>query len=163
MEFDMESCKGLKKAVEASLAELGKKKDLTPAEAKAALDGFELRDRCKCELGETEMKRDGYSQYSMHGGEIYATPRRYNITSYGMPDGRMSYGGPGWYDPSFNSMAMAYAPHPMMYYREDRGDYSRHSINDRAVACLEQMADVATSDYERQQVHRYIEMIRSAE
>lgn len=45
----------------------------------------------------------------------------------------------------------------------DRGrGYSRHSISDRAVSNLEKLFDVAASDYEKQELKKYISMIRAA-
>ena len=40
--------------------------------------------------------------------------------------------------------------------------YSRHSISDRAVEKLEHLMDAAGSEYERQELKRYIGMIRQA-
>lgn len=40
--------------------------------------------------------------------------------------------------------------------------YSRHSVSDRAVEQLEHMMDTTESDYERQELRKYIRMIRAA-
>lgn len=154
--MDVESLKKIKQNVEKSIMELGKKNDINPAETKALKDGGEALEWLEYQIQKCEMKENGYSQYSGHD-EMYATPRRYNITSYRQPHGRMSYGTP---------MDMQYAMDGRMYpmqYGDMRDGYSRHSIGDRAVARLERMMDETGSDYERQLVRRYIEMIRSAE
>lgn len=154
--MDVESLKKIKQNVEKSINDLGKKNDINPAETKALKDGLEALEWLEAQLQKCEMKENGYSQYSGHD-EMYATPRRYNITSYRQPHGRMSYGMP---------MDTQYAMDGRMYpmqYGDMRDGYSRHSIGDRAVACLERMMDETGSDYERQLVRRYIEMIRSAE
>lgn len=200
MELKTESMKNMKKTVEKCLDELMKKNDLTPAETKAAIDGFHLYDELCCRIedceSEEKMKEQGaYSErgYSMHG-EPY---RQYHITSYGMPeravysdrsygnmnrgsygDGNYSgaphYGVRGWYQnngyPSYpgypsEHMNASYCDDPYYYGPEyaDRGrGYSRHSVSDRAVSSLEKLFDVAASDYEKQELKKYISMIRSA-
>ena len=160
--MDVEVLKKLKQITEKNISELGKKSDLNPTETKALKDAFEFLDMVECKLEECEMKEKGYSQYSGHE-EMYATPRRYNITSYSHPRMRMSYEDRSYYGPMVygesmmdNSMRM----YPDSY--ENRG-YSRHSIGDRAIACLEKEMDMADSDYERKELRRFIGMIRSAE
>ncbi|MCR5846248.1 MAG: hypothetical protein K6G78_06770 [bacterium] len=54
---------------------------------------------------------------------------------------------------------------PYQYGRMSRGageGYSRHSIGDRAVERLENLMDSAGSEYEKEQLHKYIRMIRAA-
>lgn len=150
--MEAESLKKIKHATEKCIMELGKKSDLNPSEVKSALDGFELIAWINGELEKSEIGERGYSQYS-GCGEPYATPRRYNITSYGQPGMPMSY--------RDNAYGMN-GPMNSGFYSGERG-YSRHSIGDRAISCLEQMMGEASSDYERQQLHRFMEMIRSAE
>ena len=69
MELKTESMKNMKKTVEKCLDELMKKNDLTPAETKAALDGFKLYDElcCRIEDCETEEKdvANGYSGHDV--------------------------------------------------------------------------------------------------
>ena len=168
MGFEVESLKKLKQATVKNINELGKKTDLTPAETKALVDGFELMDRLCYEIEDCEMKEENekaqYSGYSGHG-EMYAIPRRYSITSYARPRGsmRMSYGdGPYMEHGRSYTGPMAYQYDDPMYYGDGRG-YSRHSIGDRAISCLEREMDTVGSDYERRELHRFIEMIRSAE
>ena len=175
MEFEVDSLKKLKNATVKNINELGKKNDLTSAETKALVDGFNLMDRLCCEIEDCEMKeteKSDKSEYSGHG-EMYATPRRYSITSYGRPHGRMSYDdGRGFYDRSYGYMdngrsyaydhSMTYPYMDPMQYGDMRG-YSRHSIGDRAISCLEHEMDGLGSDYERREMRRFIEMIRSAE
>lgn len=167
--MDVEAFKKVKQITEKNLEELGKKSDLNPSETKAFKDALELLDMIECKMQECEMKENGYSQYSGHG-EMYATPRRYNIVSYGAPQGGMGYNdygpmmGSAYYDPMYygDSMRNGRSYMDRAYYGDMRGA-SRHSINDRAVACLEKEMDGAKSEYEKQQLHRFIEMIRSAE
>lgn len=168
MGFEVESLKKLKQATVKNINELGKKSDLTPAETKALVDGFELMDRLCYEIEDCEMKEENekaqYSGYSGHG-EMYATPRRYSITSYARPRGnmRMSYAEGPYMEHGRSYMnGMPYQYEDSMYYGDGRG-YSRHSIGDRAIACLEREMDSVGSDYERRELRRFIEMIRSAE
>ena len=167
--MDVESLKKLKQLTEKNIEALGKKNDVSSAETKAAVDGFELIAWLDGKIEECEMKDHMEPQYSGCDpySQPYAQPRRYNITSYrqsGSGMSRSSYGDPMSYGGMYpNNQYRSYmGPRMDASYTDDRG-YSRHSINDRAVACLERMMDEASSDYERQQVHRFIEMIRSAE
>ena len=165
--MDTEALKKVKQITEKNIAELGKKADLNPAETKTLKDAFELLDMLEGKIQECEMKENGYSQYSGHD-EMYANPRRYNIVSYGYPQGGMNYtdypmGAPMYYADSMRGRSYAMDPYMERAYYNDMRGTSRHSINDRAVACLEKEMDAAKSDCERQQLHRFIEMIRSAE
>ncbi len=155
MEFKVESLENLKKATAKNINELGKKADLTAAETKALLDGFDLMDRLCYEIEDCKPMEDEKSQYSGRN-EMYATPRRYSITSYGRPHGRMSYGNAPYMDDGRSYM-------DPMTHGDMRSDYSRHSIGDRAISCLEHEMDSVGSDYERRELRRFIEMIRSAE
>lgn len=178
--MEVESLKKLQKLTEKCITDLTKKQDISPSETEAAKKGFELLDLIEYEIKKCEMKENGYSQYSGHD-EMQANPRRYNIVSYanGYPMSNRSNGyymdGPyysrdgrsnGYYMDgpyySRDGRSMGYGPMMPEYYGDQRG-MSRHSINDRAVSCIEKMMDEAKSDYERQQLHRFIEMIRSAE
>lgn len=154
--MEMESIKKLKATVEKCLEELAKKSDLNPAETKAALDGMELRELLQCELDNCKAKDDAEKfdkGYSGHDRPY----REYYITSYGRPV-QVAY-------PDWNSMSMRSMPH-MRSYAEDYGDhkheYSRHSIGDRVVEKLERMMDSTESNYEREELHKFIRMIRSA-
>ena len=162
--MEMESMKKLKGVVEKCLDELAKKPDLSPAETKAALDGMELRELLKCEIEDCKMKED--KEYSERGYSGHEQPyRQYQITSYGMPfrmthaDGRYSgdYGVNGWY----RSNTAPDMWHDSPEYSERRG-YSRHSIGDRVVEKLENMMDKTESDYEREELRKFMRMIRSA-
>lgn len=202
MELKIESMKNMKKTVEKCLDELMKKNDLTPAETKAAIDGFHLYDELCCRIEDCEAEEEkkdtgAYAErgYSMHG-EPY---REYHITSYGMPEraiysgrsyggikpnihiprpmeysGAPQYGVHGWYQSNYPSAEDGYARLPGYPYEHmngnfgdpyyaDRGiGYSRHSISDRAVSCLEKLFDTAASDYEKQELKKYISMVRAA-
>ena len=179
MELKTEDMKTMRKTVDKCLSDLMKKTDLTPAETKAALDGFKLHDElcCRIEDCENEEKKSEqggmYSErgYSMHG-EPY---REYHITSYGMPErsySRPNYGVHGWYQnnysgyPGYPSEFMNRSYCGEQYYGpeySDRGHgYSRHSISDRAVSCLEKLFDTAASDYEKQELKKYISLVRAA-
>lgn len=152
--MDMESLKKLKGTVEKCIDELSKKTDLTPAETKAALDGMQLRDMLLCEIEQCKMQ-DEYSESNGYSG-YPSFPRHYNMTAYGQSAGRMyseqnrssRMGGSG--APSYNSS------HDGSY------GYSRHSVGDRAVEKLENLMDSAQSEYEREEVKRFIRMIRQA-
>jgi len=189
MELKTESMKNMKKTVEKCLDELMKKNDLTPAETKAAIDGFHLYDElcCRIEDCEAEEEKKDSGMYAERGYSMHGEPyREYHITSYGMPEravysersyGRMNrghysghpqYGVQGWYQSNYPSypgypsehMNGSYCDDP---YYADRGmGYSRHSISDRAVSCLEKLFDTAGSDYEKQELKKYISMVRAA-
>ena len=167
--MEMESIKKLKATVEKCLEELSKKSDLNPAETKAALDGMELRELLQCELDNCKAKDDAEKfdkGYSGHDRPY----REYYITSYGRPV-QVAY-------PDWNSMSMRSMPHMRGYSgdygvegwyrsnndmeRNERQGYSRHSIGDRVVEKLERMMDTTDSDYERQELHKFIRMVRSA-
>lgn len=151
--MDTESLKKIKQLTEKNIQDLSKKSDLSGADTKCALDGFKLIERIDMQLeGGMDMGENGYSQYSGHYMEPMPTPRQYSITSYRpsrAPMSRRSSMASGYYDDGRSS--------------NNGMGYSRHSIGDRVVSCMEQMMDDAASDYERQQLHRFMEMIRSAE
>lgn len=161
--MDMDSIKKLKGTVEKCLEDLAKKPDLTPAETKAALDGMELRELLKCEIDDCKMKED--KEYSERGYSGHDTPyRQYHITSYGMPfrmthaDGYSGdYGVNGWYRSNNGPEMWRDSPE----YSERRG-YSRHSIGDRVVEKLENMMDKTESDYEREELRKFMRMVRQA-
>ena len=151
--IDTEFLKSLKKTTEKNLMELGKKPDISAAETKAAKDAFELLDYLSCKIDECEMREKGYSQYS--GYSMERRPyREYQITSYMAPNGYMSYD---------NSMRGHYRNMmPRSYGDPYMNGYSGHSINDRLISLVEGMYDEAKSDYEREQLNKFISMIRSA-
>lgn len=174
--MEMESLKRLKGAVEKCLDELSKKSDLTPAETKAALDGMELREMLICEMENCKMQDD--KEYSERGYSRSDRPyREYHITSFGRPvhmmypetgpmrdaNGRYSndYGVQGWYRSGNDG---SYCPDP--YYAAEYSDrgrgYSRHSIGDRMVAMMEKEMDNTKSDYEKEELKKFIHMIRQA-
>ena len=197
MELKTESMKNMKQVVAKWLDDLMKKNDLSPAETKAAIDGFHLYDElcCRiedCEAAENKPETEMYSEggYSRHGDPY----REYHITSYGMPERavysmrgpRMSHGnihmprpmeyseGNDWYRGNNYSMAengYARLPgYPMEHmrgsfcdpYYADRGNgYSGHSIADRLVSLVEGMMDSTQSDYERQELQKYMRAIRA--
>ena len=172
MELKIESMENAKKVVEKCLEELMKKPDLTPAETKTLLDGLKLHDELSCRIEDCRKAED----YSERGYSGHSEPyRQYHITSYGMPErsmhdvrsyGRMmSHDDRGWYEPnSIRNMNGSYCDDPY-YYGENYSDrgrgYSRHSISDRVVSMVEQMMDTAKSDYERQELEKYIRAIRA--
>ncbi len=148
--MDLDFLKTLKKTTERNLMDLSKKPEMSAAETKAAKDAMELLDYLDMKIEDCEMKEKGYPQYSGHAMDR-APYREYQITSYRSPQHR-SYDGVmrgHYYNPS-------YGYDPYMY------GYSGHSISDRAVSLMEGMMDGAKSDYEREQVKRFIEMIRAA-
>lgn len=187
MELKTESMKNMKKVVEKCLDDLMGKTDLTPAETKAAIDGLRLYDELCCRIEDCEKQEEQKKMdngYSGHG-EPY---REYHITSYGMPEramysersyntprysGKPQYGVHGWYSSNYQNlpgyptehMRSSYYGDPYygsdVTYAEQRG-YSRHSISDRAVSCLEQLFDSTASEYEKQELKKYIAMVRNA-
>lgn len=156
-----------------------KKDDLTPEETKAAIDGFKLHDELCCRIEDCEMdERDMKNGYSGHD----VPDRQYHITSYGMPDRAMSERSYGSMSHGDRMMDYSGAPHygvhgwyqndkPMMnnnmrsYNNPDYSDrsygYSRHSVSDRVVSMVEKMMDSVESDYERQELQKYIRTIRA--
>lgn len=165
MELKVESMANAKKVVEQCLEELMKKPDLTPAETKAMLDGLKLHDELCCRIEDCnkaeEYPERGYSGYPMPN-------HRYHITSYGMPERSLQSGGNnnGSYngDSSMRSYRGSYNDEPRYYgdeYSERGRGYSRHSISDRVVSMVENMMDTAKSDYERQELEKYIRAIRA--
>ena len=147
--MEVESLKKLKSNVEKCLEALGSKNDLNPAETKAAMDGLELLHMLDREIESCEMdKRYSEVGYSGDGKRPY---RHYTVNAYRHPDMRYSgdYGVQGWYRSNDGAM---WEP-----------EYSRHSIADRAVEKLENLMDQAGSEYEREELHRFIRMIRQAE
>lgn len=191
MEYKVEEMRHMKKIVEKCLGDLMKKEDLTPAETKAAIDGFHLHDELCCRIEDCENEEKGMKRtpdsmmengYSGHGDPY----REYHITSYGMPEravysdrsyGNMhrnamnysegpQYGVHGWYQNDYQNLPGYPVEHMRGgYYGSERSDtrgYSRHSISDRAVSCLEQLFDSSASDYEKQELKKYIALIRNA-
>lgn len=157
MELKIESMKNMKKAVEKCLDELMKKSDLTPSETKAALDGFRLHDELCCRIEDCE-NEEVYPDRD-YSSRDYERP--YHITSYGMPERAMNSA-----RHHMNSMSMEHYnsyPHNMndSYYSERTHGYSRHSISDRVVSMVEKMMDSVESDYERQELQKYIRAIRA--
>lgn len=174
MELKIASMENMKKVVEKCLDDLMKKSDLTPAETKTALDGFKLYDELCCRIEDCknveEQPERGYSGNAM--------PHKYHITSYGLPEmarsernySRMngySNGEHGLYQSNNYPMSMndtrSYCDDPYYYGPEhsERRGYSRHSIGDRVVSMVEDMMDSAKSDYERQELQKYIRTIRA--
>lgn len=182
--MEVESLKKGVATVEKCIEELMNKGDITPAETKAALDGMELRELLNCEIENCKSKEREESEYAERGYSRHGEPyRQYHITSYGMPvrmhysdrghsmrsgyDPRMDwsgdYGVQGWYR-SGDGMSSC-GPEPYYYGPEysDRGHgYSRHSIGDRVVSMMEKEMDRTESPYEREELKKFIHMVRSA-
>ena len=163
-EIDLESMKKLKKNVLKCINDLGKQNDLNPQETRAALDGAELYDWLCGMIGDCEMDEEyaerGYSRRMSHNGSM---PMR----------------GRGWYSgyPGYprEHMTVSYCPPLDPYYYEGDGGgysesrnsmrghgYSRHSIGDRVVAMMEKEMDNAESDYEKEELRKFIRMVRMA-
>lgn len=165
--MDVETLKKLMHAVEKCVEDLSKKSDITPAETKAALDGMQLRDMLRCEIEERKMKEE----YSERGYSGYrAVPRHYTMTAYGHPGGyyTQSMSGeygirqyPGAYENATEGWYQSNLQ-PSAYNMDSRSEYSRHSIGDRAVEKLENLMDGAKSEYEREELRKFIRMIRQA-
>lgn len=156
--MEIETMKKILSAVEKSIQDLSAKQDLTPQETRACLDGMQLRDLLLCEI--EYCKQEEYSEraYSRHGEIPY---RRYNIEAYRdrptsvMRSDRSYCGDYGMYDGPDSYGVYGRIPHGSV-----STGYSRHSIGDRAVEKLEQMMDTAGSEYEKEELHKFIRMIR---
>lgn len=157
MAFGMNEMKKLLEITETCLEEMCKKQTHTPAETKACKDGLELRAMLKCEIEDCSAKDHGeeYSGYR-------AFPRHYSMTAYGMRDGMHDgYSGyPGQPRERNGQYAsgMSYDDGRRSY--GDDGEYSRHSIGDRAAAKLEGMMDATESTYERNELKRLINLVK---
>ena len=167
MELKVESMTNAKKVVEQCLEKLMKQSDLTPAETKAMLDGLKLHDELCCRIEDCN-KAEDYPERGYSGS--MAPNHRYHITSYGMPERSMNNGNNGSYNGNYNgngsmrSYNDGYYTEPVHYgegYSDRDHGYSRHSISDRVVSMVENMMDGAKSDYERQELEKYIRAIRA--
>lgn len=184
--MEVESMKKLMSTVEKCIEELAKKQDLTPQETKALLDGLMVREKLCMELEDCEA--GGYKNTDEMYSERSSYRRRGSYGwntgtggSYGNGhSGRPQYGIGGWYQsnndypmmngysglPGYPTQHMNQSYCEPYYYGGDmnmRGHgYSRHSVSDRAVEQLEHMMDSSESDYERQELRKYIKMIRAA-
>lgn len=183
--MEVESMKKLKSTIEKCIVELAEKSDLSPAETKTLKDGLEAMDMLDCKIEDCKMKND--MEYSERGYSGHDTPfREYRITSYGRPM-RMShgdsyrpmhisygdrpmngysgdYGVQGWYRSDNGMSRNGYDPYyDNMYMDRGRnGGYSRHSIGDRVIEMLEHKMDETQSDYEREELRKYMHLIRQA-
>lgn len=87
--------------------------------------------------------------------------RRYSNTAYGQYENRgMGYGGyqnTGYQNNGDWSGRRSYCG--MESY--DSG-YSRHSIGDRVIEKMEKLMDQAESEYEREELRKFMKMIRQA-
>lgn len=179
--MEVESLKKLNSTVEKCIEELSKKQDLTPQETRALIDGLMAHEKLcmeieDCEAGGYKDTDEMYSERSSHRRHgSYA----WNTRTGGSYDTGMSGNG-GWYQsngqnqmmngqsvlPGYPTQHMNQSYHDPYYYGGDmpmRGHgYSRHSISDRAVEQLEHMMDTSESDFERQELRKYIKMIRAA-
>lgn len=128
-----------------------------------------------------EEREKEYSQYSGHDPERRPY-REYQIASYASPNGRMSYTGMPYRSMSYNNTYRGRSYNgmsngmsngmPSEYHMNSRSNwynqdpyaygYSGHSISDRVVSLVEGMYDEAKTDYERNQLNKFIEMIRAA-
>lgn len=68
----------------------------------------------------------------------------------------------GIYERPEENYSMRYAPRysSKSYRSYDRG-YSGHSIHDRMISCLEGMMDQANSDYEKNEIRRWIGVLEN--
>lgn len=164
--MEAETMKKGKAIIEKCLEELFEKGDLTPAETKTAKDAMELRELLMCEIANCRATED--MTYSQHGYSGYNKPfRRYEITSYGHSNPMRTngysgdYGVEDWYR-SNNNRSYCGSDWHMPDYSERRYGYSRHSIGDRVVATLEKMMDRTESEYEKEELYKFIRMVREA-
>lgn len=191
MDFDKDALQNIKKMIVKNINELGKKNDLSSAETKALLDGFDAYDRTCIELKGCEMKEHegdaidaSYRGYSMRGEPPF---RRYELTSYGNMPMRRSYGErsmapnysgdygvEGWYRSGDDRMYQA-GVYPMTRenaaYRDgtnmsaaEHREYSRHSVNDRVISIIEKSPELnGMTPFEQNEVRRIMALIRTAE
>ena len=161
--LDLDSLKCMRKTVAKCIGDLGKKGDLSPQETKAAYDGACLYDWLtmmieECDGGDYGDERYSERRYSRSMG-MHHRPVNYPMhgESYG-------YSGSPGYPSEFMDRSYCGTYDYPMDRRMSRGGegYSRHSIGDRAVERLENLMDSAGSDYEKEQLHKYIRMIRAA-
>lgn len=188
MELEKEAIKKLHSTVAKCVTELTQQPTLTPAETKALKDGLEVMDMLECRLEDCKQKeleemeysergysRNGSSNRSYRNGS-YGRSMRMNGPDYGYTMPHVSYEGSsergysgdygvnGWYrsgNDSYHYEPSGYVYSPGSSERRGRG-YSRHSIGDRVVEKLETMMDQAGSEYEKEELHRFIRMIREA-
>lgn len=141
----------------------------------------------KSDYSDRRYSERGYSGYSSSNRPYHITSYGYperaysernsrrmsrdSGTSYGYSNGP-SYGysdAPGWYQSNNYPMPMRGYGHESYYGNQynngseysDRRGYSRHSIGDRVVSMVEKMMDSAESDYEKQELQKYIKTIRA--
>ncbi len=149
----------LEELVSDELKGLVKKGSLSPQELEAAEKGVCIMEKlAKLKDGTYMDPSMSYGRYSMRGS--YDMP----IRSYGYYPMDESFmrgrdAQTGRYVSRDGYSAGRYYGMPS-YGAFDRG-YSGHSIADRAVDRLEAMMDEAKTDYERDMVRRFIELIRS--
>lgn len=177
MGMEIEAMKKILAATEKSIMDLKAKPDLSPQETRAGLDGMLLRELLLCEIENCKQMEEEYSErsysrrngsYNQYGGRSYGDGS-YNL--YGRRPTSVMYPGdyagydmewmrphdPMYYEGAFN-MRGGRVPHGSVSTRE----YSRHSVGDRVVNTLEKMMDATESDYEREELHKFIRMIRQA-
>lgn len=189
--MEVESLKKLNSTVEKCIEELSKKQDLTPQETRALIDGLMAREMLNTEIEDCEAGgyKDTDEMYSERSSYLRRGSYAWNARTGGSYDNGMSgngsYGKPmhdnrGWYQsngqnqmmngqsglPSYPAQYMNQSYCDPYYYGGDMGmrgyGYSRHSVSDRAIEQLEHMMDTSESDFERQELRKYIKMIRAA-
>lgn len=132
---DYKTLDELNELIEKELKKMVQKGDLSPSELESAEKAVCLMEKIiRLEEGRSY---DGYSE-----------------SSYGY---RMPY--ESSYERGRSPMTGRYVSRDGRYY----DGYSGHSIEDRAVDTLERMMDTAGSDYEREQLKRFIRQIRADE
>jgi hypothetical protein len=122
------------------IMKLNQKDDLTPGELSSLKDAVcVMKDILKLDMMIEDVwddgEDDGYSEYSMRRGS-YARGR--------------------------SPRTGRYVSRENVSHRTPMRGVSGHSLHDRMAANLETMMDDATSDYERQQIGKWIDKIKSA-
>lgn len=148
-----EALEALKRTLGKEIKTVAEKGSMTPAELEAvtkAMCLYEMIDeRLMLEGGyDTFRSADNYSQRYYRDNSMAGMN---SMNSYYMPD-QMSY----------NSYARGRSPVTGRYVSRDyESGRSGHSIKDRMIDQLERMMDQAGSEYERQEILREIEKMRS--
>lgn len=156
----------LEELVSDELKALVKKGDLSPAELERAEKAVCLMEKL-VKLREGDNADDGYSTRRSYRGN---SMNSYAMNNYSMNNYRDGHSMDSYMMEYPESYARGRDPNTGRYVSRDYGysgrryydrGYSGHSIGDRAIDCLERMMDEAGSEYERNTIKRYIEMIRS--
>lgn len=151
-----ETLEALEKVLKKEIKAVTDKGTMTPSE----LDTI-MKAMCCYDMAEERiMKESGYEGFSKDGySQRYYRDNMGGGNSNYMPDMM-----PVSYNYDGNSYARGRSPITGRYVSRDYNNgHSGHSIKDRMIDSLERMMDQAGSEYERQEIARQIEKMRSGE